>query len=179
MDILAITGSTRKNSYNTALLRAVSHYSSDQSTVSLFDSIDQIPLFDPEVEDAFIPQEVQHLISRLREADAVIISSPEYAHGMTGAVKNLLDWLVASDALVLKPVMVCSVSTSGLGGVRAYYSLTQTLVAMNTHVVIDSSLLVPYANSKFDDQLKLIDPITIKSIDLSLLTLERVIKNRQ
>lgn len=175
MEILAISGSIRNGSYNTALLDTISKLSPTHINVTLFESIEHIPIFHPEMDEKIIPDSVNSLISGIRDSDGIIISSPEYAHGITGVLKNVLDWLVATDALVLKPVVVTAVSTSGLGGARSFSSLVQILSAMNSNVVIDGSLCIPYAKVKFDDNLNLTDEISMKAIAVTLLSLERAV----
>lgn len=175
MKILAISGSIRKDSYNTALLSAIAERAPEDMQVTLFGGVSDIPIFDPALNDEALPGSVKSLLSMIRESDGVIFSTPEYAHGITGVLKNMLDWLVASDALILKPVMVASVSTSGLGGIRALSPLITILTAMNTHVVIESLLCVPHAKSKFNDSLKLINDITVKRIEVSMLAFEKEI----
>jgi len=177
MEILSISGSVRKGSFNTALLKAVSTLSPSHVNIKLFESINDIPVFNPEISEENFPKPVNTLISQIRESDGLVISCPEYAHGISGVLKNLLDWLVVSDAVVLKPIIITTVSTSGLGGVRSFSSLVQILSAMNSNVVIDGSLCVPYASAKFNDALILEDPITIKAIEVSLLALERAISS--
>jgi len=179
MKILAISGSIRKNSYNTALLNAVSKLSADNINITVFDTIKDIPIFDPEIDEDSYPKEVNHLMSKIRNSDGVIFSTPEYAHGITGVLKNALDWLVSTDALILKPVVVTSVSTSGLGGVRSHGPLVLILSAMNSNVVVDGSLNVPYAKQKFDKNLNLIDNITKEAINVSLMALERTINQNK
>jgi len=175
MEILAISGSIRKNSYNTALLNAASMLSADNINITVFDRIQDIPVFDPEIDEDSFPNEVNNLMSRIRSSDGIIFSTPEYAHGITGVLKNTLDWLVSTDALILKPVIVTSVSTSGLGGVRSHGHLVLILSAMNSNVVVDGSLNVPYAKQKFDNNLNLIDNIIKEAINVSLMALERTI----
>lgn len=178
MEILAISGSVRSESYNTALLRSFAKRSPENVNISLLNSIDGVPLFHPDIDDAMLPKYVSSLLNKIRKSDGVIISSPEYAHGVPGGLKNLLDWLVATDALVLKPVVVTTVSSSGLGGIRSYSALIQILSAMNAHVVIDASFCVPYAKIKFDDTLNLVDEITKKTLDISLSALLRAIEQK-
>ncbi|MDH3325696.1 MAG: NAD(P)H-dependent oxidoreductase [Gammaproteobacteria bacterium] len=178
MDIVALSGSVSNKSYNTALLNAISQLSPDHINVTVLESLQNIPTFSPDIEDQLMPELVASFIDKIRRADGLIICAPEYAHGISGVLKNALDWMVSSDALVLKPVVIMTVSTSGLGGVRAFSSLVQILSAMNSHVVIDASLCIPYAKLKFDDSLNLVDEITIKAIDVSLLSLERTIDQR-
>lgn len=175
MEILAISGSVRPDSYNTALLRAISKSSPSHINVTIYDSINELPIFSPDVTEEEHPESVRKLIASIRESDGLIISSPEYAHGISGVLKNLLDWLVASDAIILKPVVITSVSTSGLGGVRAFSALVQILSAMNSNVVIDGSLCIPYAKVKFDTDLNLVDQVTIKAIEVLLFALEQAI----
>jgi len=175
MEILAISGSIRTTSFNTALLNCTSRLSPEHLNINLSDSIASIPVFNPEIAEDDYPQIVKKLIDEIRRSDGVIISAPEYAHGISGALKNVLDWLVSSDALVLKPVMLASVSTSGLGGVRSYCSLVQVLTAMNCNVVIEASLCIPFAVVKFDDASNLIDDLTEQRIKLALKAFEKMI----
>lgn len=179
MNILAISGSVRKDSYNTALLNEISELSPKHIHVNLFDATNQIPIFNPELADEYMPDSVLRLLSMIRESDGIIFSAPEYAHGVSGVLKNLLDWLVASDAPILKPVMVTSVSTSGLGGVRSFSPLITILTAMNTFVVIEASFCVPYAKEKFDASLNLNDEITTKRIEISMQAFERAISTNK
>lgn len=175
MKIVALSGSTRVGSYNTALLSAMSKLSPVSMQISLLDSLKSIPIFDPDLTEDLIPQIVNRYISKIREADGLLISCPEYAYGVTGVLKNFLDWLVATDSIVLKPVIVATVSTSGLGGVRSFCSLVNTLAAMNSNVVIEGSLCIPYAKNKFDETLALVDDITIQGVTVSLRALARTI----
>jgi len=177
MDLLAISGSVRSGSYNLALLRAMKELCPSGASVTIYDQIREIPIFDPEVDDNDIPDSVNSLISMMRESDGVIVSTPEYAHGVPGALKNTLDWLVSSDALILKPMVVTSVSTSGLGGVRSHSSLILILSAMNTNVVVEGSMNVPYAQSKFDEDLNLTDGLTIRAIGASFLAMQQAIED--
>jgi len=177
MNLLALSGSVRKGSYNLALLRAMKEQCPTGSFVSVYDQIKEIPTFDPDIDDKDTPDSVRSLTSMMREHDGVIISTPEYAHGVPGALKNVLDWLVSSDVLILKPIIVTSVSTSGLGGVRSYSPLVLILSAMNTNVVIEGSMNVPYAHNKFDDSMKLTDELTKRSIDTLFSAMRQAIEN--
>lgn len=175
MDIVAISGSIRPNSYNTALLRAAAALAPQGMHVSVYDGLQELPVFAPTVDESDIPESVNALMSRVRQAHGVIISTPEYAHGVSGVLKNALDWFVASDALVLKPVVATSVSTSALGGARGHASLLLTLSAMNAQVVADGSLTVPFAKLRFGDGGELVDEITRDAIKVTLAALTRAI----
>ncbi len=177
MNLLAISGSVRSESYNLALLRAMQKFSPNDASVTVYDQIKEIPIFEPDVDDSNTPDSVCSLISMLRKSDGVIISTPEYAHGVPGALKNTLDWLVSSDALILKPMVVTSVSTSGLGGVRSHSPLLLILSAMNTNVVVEGSINIPYAKRKFDENMNLTDNLTKKAIEVSFLAMKQAIEN--
>jgi len=175
MHVLAIPGSVRRNSYNLALLQAMKDRAPGGTEITIFDRMKEIPLFDPDICDEALPESVERLMASIRASDGVIISTPEYAHGVPGALKNALDWLVASDAMILKPVVVTSVSTSSLGGVRSHSPLLLILSAMNANVVVEGSLNVPFASKKFRADNHLEDKLTERAIDLSLSALEQAV----
>ncbi|NOX75235.1 MAG: NAD(P)H-dependent oxidoreductase [Gammaproteobacteria bacterium] len=177
MNLLGISGSVRSGSYNLALLKAMKALCPSDTSLAIYDQIKQIPTFDPELDDNETPDSVCSLISMMRAADGIIVSTPEYAHGVPGALKNTLDWLVSSDALILKPLVVTSVSTSGLGGVRSHSPLTLILSAMNTNVVVEGSMNVPYAQNKFNSDLILTDDLTKRAIETSFMAMRQAVKN--
>ena len=168
MDILALSGSLRTHSYNTALLRSAVRLKPAEVDISLFNSLAGIPLFNPDIEETAIPETVTQLRKSIDHADAIIISTPEYAHGVPGTLKNALDWFVSFNEIILKPIAVMSVSTSGLGGYRAHTELVKVLHAMHTNIIIEASLNVPFAKMKFDTQGELVDPNTLTALKISL-----------
>lgn len=177
MNLLGISGSVRNCSYNLALLNAMQELQPKDITLNIYDQIKNIPIFDPDIDEKELPTSVCSLISMMRNSDGLIISTPEYAHGVPGALKNTLDWLVSSDALILKPIVVTSVSTSGLGGVRSHSPLLLILSAMNTNVVVEGSMNVPYAQSKFNEGLQLTDELTRRAIEISFMAMSQAVKN--
>jgi chromate reductase len=171
MNILAISGSLRDNAYNTALLRSAAALAPPNMTISLYDGLGNLPHFDPLLAESEMPAEVMDLRNKLQAADGVIISTPEYAYGIPGVLKNALDWVVASGELVLKPIVATSVSTSDLGGARAHYALVTVLHAMNAKVLVEASMNVPFARSKFDADGVLEDVLTKQALGTSLRVL--------
>lgn len=134
MRIVAISGSLRARSANDALLRALANVAPPGVTVARWDRLAALPHFNPDLDGEGMapPAVVAELRATLRDADAVVLCSPEYAHGVPGALKNLLDWLVSDGALVDKPVAVITGSPSR--GEFAYAQLTETLRTMNWRV---------------------------------------------
>jgi chromate reductase len=179
MKILAISGSVRKQSYNTALLRSVRDLSKPPIQIEICNYLDAIPTFDPTLSDNQAPDSVKAFRSQLATSSALIICTPEYAHGIPGGLKNALDWVVDSAELVLKPVAVMSVSTSGLGGFRSHSALIHVLSAMNWNVVVEASVNVPFAKNRFNENLEIIDELTKRRLETSLAALTRAIEELQ
>lgn len=146
MKIFAISGSLRAASHNTALLRAAARLAPADITVELFTGLGKLPLFNPDIESC-APLEVSNFHSQLLSADAVLIASPEYAHGVTGALKNALDWMVGNESFVNKPVALLNASPRA---VHAQAALKETLVTMSAHIVEQASITLPILGSGLD-----------------------------
>ena len=101
--VLAISGSLQAASSNTALLRVAATVAPDGVTVELYDGIRALPHFDPDLDGPEPPPGIADLRARIVAADAVLFSTPEYAHALPGALKDTLDWLVGSGELVTSP----------------------------------------------------------------------------
>ncbi|MGZ4957564.1 MAG: NADPH-dependent FMN reductase, partial [Methylobacter sp.] len=134
--LLAISGSLRAASLNSALLRAVVALAPSDVCVELYAGLGNLPLFNPDLELTGSPA-VAGLYARVLEADGVIIASPEYAHGVTGVMKNALDWMVGSEAFVNKPVALLNASPRAT---IAQASLKETLTVMSAHVAETASI---------------------------------------
>ena len=148
MKILAISGSLRAASNNTALLRAVARLAPADIAVELYGDLGNLPLFNPDIE-ATDPPYVASLRAELLAADAVLIASPEYAHGITGAMKNALDWMVGCEAFVNKPVALLNASARA---VHAQVSLKEIITMMSALIVEEASITVPIlGNSSLDE----------------------------
>jgi len=145
--ILAISGSLRTASLNSALLRAVAGLAPIDVRVELFTELGNLPLFNPDIEITDLPP-VVHFHAHLLEADGVIIASPEYAHGVTGVMKNALDWMVGSEAFVNKPVALLNASPRAT---IAQASLKETLTVMSAQVVEAASITLPIIGSNLDE----------------------------
>ena len=98
--VLAISGSLRRLSSNTALVGAVARLAPEIVEVSIYRGLADLPPFNPDIDDDRLPAAVATFRGRLQACDAVLISSPEYAHGVPGVLKNALDWVVGSGELV-------------------------------------------------------------------------------
>jgi NAD(P)H-dependent FMN reductase len=146
--IIAISGSLRAQSSNTALLRAAARVAPDGIHVVMYEGLGDLPHFNPDLDEEGSPPppRVRELRELLIGADAILISSPEYAHGVPGAFKNLLDWLVSTGELVDKPVALLNASPAG--GEYAQNAILETLRTMNWRVVEEASRVKPFARRK-------------------------------
>ena len=139
MKILAISGSLRAASVNTGLLRAVARLAPAHVSVMVYPDLATLPLFNPDFE-ASDPAPVANLRALIINADAVIIASPEYAHGITGAMKNALDWMVGCEAFVQKPVALFNAAPRAI---HAYASLREIITVMSARIIETATFTLP------------------------------------
>lgn len=147
MRVLGISGSLRKASINSALLRAAKRLAPSDIELIVFGGVGKLPLFNPDLEAA-MPSPVVALHTEIIRADALIFASPEYAHGVTGAIKNTLDWLVGFEPFVGKHVAVLNASP------RAHHAdsaLRETLKTMSAVIVEPASLSIPLLGTKLGE----------------------------
>jgi len=113
MKILAISGSARQASSNTALLRAVAEVAPPPFEISVFAGLAGLPVFSPDLEAAPLPAPVQAFADLIAEADGLILASPEYVHALPGGLKNAIDWLVSREEIIAKPIALMHGSHRG------------------------------------------------------------------
>ena len=148
MQILAISGSLRSASTNTTLLNAAGTLAPKNMELLVYSGLRDLPHFNPDLDIQPAPLAVAEFRSQLCRSAGVIISSPEYAHGVPGVLKNALDWLVASGELYEKPVALFSASPRGS---YAQASLTETLNVMMARVVPEACISVPLLGRNLDE----------------------------
>jgi NAD(P)H-dependent FMN reductase len=146
--VLALCGSLRSISMNAALLRATARLAPPGIQVELFDGIGLLPLFNPDLEAA-MPQAVGALHARVLSSDALLIASPEYAHGVTGVLKNALDWLVSFEGFVDQRVAIFNASPRS---VHADAQLREILTTMSACLVTDACLALPLRGTGITEQ---------------------------
>jgi NAD(P)H-dependent FMN reductase len=177
MKILALSGSLRSNSYNTAIVKALQKLDKD---VEVYTGLVQLPLFNPDLDNHTLnednsPNLVVEFRTKVREADVFVISTPEYAHQIPGVLKNAFDWLVSSDAIVAKPTVVISASTSAMGGDKAHAQLVALLKVISQNVLEDASLSVARVNKKIDEKGMIINEELMMQLRIVLSKMRRAI----
>jgi NAD(P)H-dependent FMN reductase len=173
MKLFVISGSLRAGSSASALAAALATLAPSGTTVTLYDELEGIPPFHPDRdrEGDVAPAPVARLRAALQAADAVVISTPEYAFGVPGVLKNALDWTVASGDFAGKPTAAISSSPSELGGDKAYASLQLTMRAMQARLPtlpMVGGLVVPFVRKKLDASGAIVDPETTRALRLML-----------
>jgi NAD(P)H-dependent FMN reductase len=133
MKVLAIPGSLRSTSSNAALLRAAAALAPPGTELAFYDGLGGLPHFSPDLDVEPIPPPVAALRAQIGAVDALAISSPEYAHGMPGSLKNALDWLVSAFEPIEKPVLLVSASPGGAA--HAHAQLLEVLRTMSMQVI--------------------------------------------
>lgn len=141
--ILAISGSLRSNSSNTALIKAIEKLVPDSVDYTIFD-LAHIPLFD---ESDNPPESVHIFRQQIANANGALICSPEYAYGISGVLKNALDWTVSSGEFYEKPVAIV---TAAINGEKAHAALLNVLEALGVNVMDECTLVVPFVRSKLN-----------------------------
>jgi chromate reductase len=163
--ILGFAGSLRKDSYNKALLRAALELVPQSVELEIFD-LEGIPLFNQDLE--LQPAEkVQEFKAKIRAADAILISTPEYNYSIPGVLKNAIDCAsrpYGDNAFAHKPVAIMGASIGMMGTARAQYHLRQCFVFLTCFALNHPEVMVPFVQEKINKDGKLTDQKTIDQI---------------
>ena len=173
--LLGISGSLRRASHNTKLLQnAAETFGCERYTLASID----LPLYNGDLEEATgIPAGVQTLADQIAAADGVLIATPEYNKGMSGALKNALDWIsrVKDAPLKGKPVAIMSASAGISGGARAQYALRLALVPFDARVLNGPEVLVGASHDAFDDDGRLKAEASRRFVDQQMAALRALL----
>jgi chromate reductase, NAD(P)H dehydrogenase (quinone) len=154
INILAISGSLRQTSSNTTLLQAAIELAPANTKIKLYGGLNDLPHFNPDLENNNIPV-VTDLKSQIKWADGLLISTPEYAHGIPGVLKNVLDWLVSSEDFMGKPIAIFNTSPRAT---HAQASLIEVVTTMAGRIISEASIIIPLMGKKLDAAGIIADP---------------------
>lgn len=149
--ILSFAGSLRKGSFHKALIRAAVEVAPESMAIEVFD-LEGIPPFNQDFE-ANPPQIVKEFKEKIRNADAILIATPEYNYSVPGVLKNAIDWVSrprVDTPLEGKPVAIMSASIGRFGGARAQYHLRQSFIFLNMHPVNRPEVMLSDATHNID-----------------------------
>jgi chromate reductase len=161
-EVVGFAGSLRRASYNRALMQAVAELAAPTLHVVVHD-LSPIPLYNADVEEAGVPRSVTELRTAVRQADALLIATPEYNHGVPGVLKNTIDWLSRpprDSVLNGKVAAIMGASPGMTGTARSQTQLRQAFVFTNTYALLQPEVLVARAHEKFDAGGRLTDQAT-------------------
>jgi chromate reductase, NAD(P)H dehydrogenase (quinone) len=164
--ILGIPGSLRRASFNRATLRAAQERLPEGVTLEIFD-LAGIPAFS-EDDEAALPTRVVELKARIRQADAILIATPEYNYSVPGVLKNAIDWAsrpYGDNAWEGKPVAIVGASVGTTGTARAQYHLRQTFVYLNMYPLNRPEIMISGAAQRFDERGRLVDEVLGKRLE--------------
>jgi chromate reductase len=158
MKILGISGSLRKNSYNTSTLKSLTKYFDKNIEYEVI-TLEEIPFFNQDAEEKEIPSSVKDLKEKISEADILFIATPEYDNMISGVLKNALEWVgrYYDNSLKDKPIAIMGASNGGFGTVRAQNQLMLLLTIQGA--LVSPVLRFPISNvdKKFDEEGNVID----------------------
>jgi NAD(P)H-dependent FMN reductase len=166
--VLAISGSLRAKSINTAILQAVQTLAPANVAVTIYRGLGELPHFNPDLDVAPPPGPVTALRDAVESAHVLLICTPEYAHGVPGALKNALDWLVSHEPFLHKPVAIINARP---GATFAHASLRETLSVMNARLLDDAGVTLPLTSNSLDASALLALPAVRAQLVAALTTL--------
>lgn len=181
MRVLGFAGSLRANSYNRLLLGAAAEEAPEGMTIEVFD-LESIPFYNQDVEERGDPEPVARFKEEISGADAVLISTPEYQHGVPGVLKNALDWASrppGASPMRGKPTAMMGASPSPVGTARAHIQLRQILTYLGAEMVTRPEVLVASAQEKFDQEGRFVDETGRKLMRQMLGSLAGLVKARR
>ena len=177
MKLLGVSGSLRKQSYNSGALRAISSVLPAGVTLEIAD-IAQLPFFNTDVEQVGLPETVKKFRAEVAAADALIFAVPEYNFSLTGALKSALEWLSRppNPPVNAKPCAIFGASVSPLGTARGQFHFRHVAVSLNMHMVNVPHVDITNAKSKFDEQSQLSDAASLDSLKQLVSELQALTK---
>jgi chromate reductase, NAD(P)H dehydrogenase (quinone) len=162
--ILAISGSLRAQSYNTALLRAAVKHGSGSANIEIYEGLADLPLYNEDLDNDTPPAAVAELRRRVAAADGLLLVTPEHNASVSAALKNGIDWMStrwANGILVGKPTAIAGASPGAFGSSRAQMALRAILASIGSEVLPKPELAVFHCHERFDAEGNLTDAVTL------------------
>lgn len=160
--VLAISGSTRKESSNSHLIRAIANLCGDDIEFTIYENISVLPHFNPDDDHDHAPAAVISFRQQLKAADGILICTPEYAMGLPGSLKNAIDWTVSSCEFSHIPVAAITASGSGI---KAHASLLGILSVIEAKIT-GTDLLIPFIKTKVNSDGVITDEKTLAAVKI-------------
>ena len=159
--VFAICGSTRKQSANLSIIQYIADLYSNDLEFEIYNQLAELPHFNPDNDKNNAPQIVEELRGKIKNADAVLLCTPEYVFSLPGSLKNAIEWCVSTTVFSEKPVALITASASG---VKAHESLQLIMKTIYADVNNETQLLIQGAKGKVNKEGKITDAITAKQL---------------
>lgn len=172
IQILAISGSLRAKSSNSAVLKAAQILSPIAVNLTLYSDLANLPHFNPDLDLEPFPEVVTSLRQQIEHSDGILISSPEYAHGVPGSLKNALDWLVSSIEFPGKPVALINTNPRAT---IAQAALKEILITMSAKIIEPASITLDIAGRGLDTGKIIADSMLSAQLGQAIATFARAI----
>lgn len=160
--VLAICGSTRQNSANFHILKAIEGLMPANVHMEIYTGIDKLPHFNPDLDKDDVPFEIKELRSKIGRASGIIICTPEYVFSLPGSLKNALEWMVSSSSFSKKPTAL--ITASGMGE-KAHESLELVMRTLEAEFNSQTRLLLNGARGKINHDGTIKDEVTVHSLN--------------
>ncbi|NCI50476.1 NAD(P)H-dependent oxidoreductase [Sediminibacterium roseum] len=159
--ILAVPGSTRSRSVNLHILQAIASLYEGKLAVEIYDGLDQLPHFNPDLDKDPLPPAVASLRKKMELADGIVICTPEYVFSLPGSLKNAIEWMVSTTILTGKPAALITASSSGQ---KAHESLDLVMRTVGVKLGEKGSLLIQGPKTKITEEGVITDETTLASL---------------
>ncbi len=169
--VVAISGSTRKNSSNESILRYIAQTFSESIALEIYDNIKELPYFNPDLDTETPPKSVIEFRNKIAQSDGIIICTPEYIFSLPGILKNAIEWNVSTTLFSNKPVAIIVASASGE---KAFEVLNLIMTTIESKIAKNSKLLIKGIKGKIGKEGEITDPDTMNEIKVLV---ESLIKN--
>ena len=159
--ILAISGSTRADSVNLHILKAIAHMYADVADWNVYTKIDQLPHFNPDLDKEPFPVAVIDFRKQIEEADGVLICTPEYVYSLPGSLKNAIEWTVSTTLFTEKPAALITAASSGY---KAHEALNLLMRTLYVKIADNGTLLITAPKTKLSIDGTITDQATLLAI---------------
>jgi NAD(P)H-dependent FMN reductase len=159
--VFAICGSTRASSANLSIIQYLAGITSNELEVEIYSDLASLPHFNPDLDKDIAPVIVEKLRTKIKDADGVLICTPEYVFSLPGALKNLIEWCVSTTIFSEKPVALITASAHGA---KAHESLKLIMKTIYADVREEAQLLIQGAKGKIDSSGEIADVVTAQHL---------------
>ncbi len=173
--IIALCGSNKKKSLQRNYIEAFALLSKDIFEIEVYNDLDQMPHFNPDLDNEKPPEKIIHFRNALKSADGILICTPEYAMGIPGTLKNAIDWTVSSCEFSHKPTALITASSMGEKG---HAALIEVLKIIEADITEETQLLISFAKTKINPLNEITNALTLNALIQLIAAFKKSIVSR-